>query len=88
MTKQTGRKPGPKNKLNANAQELLEQEIRGRHTGEQSVDKVASRAPAAAVLLGPHPINAEAVNASGSPSADVEREQAEEHEGRDPDSRG
>jgi len=86
MSKQARGKPRRKNHLNANAEELLKQEIRGRHIGEQAVGEVASRAPAAAALLGPHPRDAEALDATGSPSADIEREQAEEHED-DPDSK-
>jgi hypothetical protein len=86
MTKRKKNGAGKKNQLNANAEELLKQEIRGRHIGEQAVGEVASRAPAAAALLGPHPRDAEALDATGSPSADIEREQAEEHEG-DPDSK-
>ena len=57
---------------------LLQEEMRARHSDEPPVGKVASHVPAAAALLGLHPQEGDAVDATGSPEADLERAQAEE----------
>jgi len=50
-------------------------------TGEQAEEApatVVGHIPAAATLFGPHPHEGEPEEASGSPEADLEREEAEE----------
>ena len=56
------------------AQTLIEEEARARHIEEAKIDQM----PAAAALFGPHPDYADGEGQTGSPSADVEREQAEQ----------
>jgi hypothetical protein len=65
------------------AQALIDEEAGARHSAEHPAHEVVAHMPAAAALLGPHPEDADGEERTGSPAADLEREQAGER-GNDP----
>ena len=77
MAKQTKESSGIKPQ---EVQTLIDAEARARHTEEDPTGKVVGHIPVAAALYGPHPDYAEGERETGPPSADVEREQAEERD--------
>jgi hypothetical protein len=60
------------------AETLIAAEKHARHSEEHPAHAVSGNAPAAATLLGLHPAHADGEGTSGSPGADLEREQTEE----------